>query len=397
MKPKFILFFIYLALWQMSYFFHFSRWYILVGTIPFLYLYYRQFFYDRKWYFAPFLFSMYLLFLLIPSFLTGTFHNSLLTSPLLKIIILPTTIYSILFSIEIIPIVYSTLVEWNRKKPVYGMLLTGLAYFVILTPLFRSYSLFAIAKLILYNLSFDLVFSLYISFLYLSENKKLAGPSVFFSLYTLFSFLNITEDVSPLLEIVWRVVSISILLIFTYFLMGENIWTRKLFKSKKRVRIKKPIKKSDVAVAFIMVLVVFIAVGGYLTHTISADPTPSMYPVITPGSLLFIEPEAPANIHIGEIIEFRAPWANNTLYAHEVVSIKNVGNQIYFKTRGINNPVDDPGLVPGSDVLGEVVLHVPYLGYVLIYGRVSAALVAVLGIASVLFESFHKKSKGFAF
>lgn len=135
------------------------------------------------------------------------------------------------------------------------------------------------------------------------------------------------------------------------------------------------------------------ALGGYVTHTISSDPTPSMYPEITPGSLLFIKPASASDISSGDIIEFHAPWANGTLYAHEVVNITDENGQIYFTTRGINNPVNDPGLVPGKDLVGIVEMHIPYLGYPLIYGRVTAAVVMVLLIIGFLREGSSATGK----
>ena len=48
---------------------------------------------------------------------------------------------------------------------------------------------------------------------------------------------------------------------------------------------------------------------------------------------------------------------------------------------------DVNSMVPGNDLVGIVVYHIPYLGYPLIYGRVTAAVVMIGIIASILLES----------
>ncbi len=381
MKVRWYLPVLYIVLWQLSFYFKIGPWYILVGTLPLVFLYYPKFMGDRKWRLSPVFFAIFAFLLVMPAVISHTISVHIYLS-----IFINSVEYSFLLSLTLIPIVFSTIVDLSGKRLFNGMLLSGLAYFLVITPIFEPYTILQIAKVLLYQLGFDLAFSVYISYLYLSEGKKTLGPFLFFALYSTFSFLGFSERVSPLFNIVWEIISISILFWMTYFAMGENYWVRKLLKTKRSIRIRSKRKKSDVAFAAVMAVIAVGAIGSYYTHTIAADPTPSMYPVIVPGSLLIIEPEPPQSIKLGEIIEFHAPWANGTLYAHKVVEIKKVDGQIYFRTRGINNPVDDPGMVPGSDLVGIVVYHVPYLGYPLIYGRVTAAVVMIGIIASILLE-----------
>lgn len=378
----------YISFWQLIYYFKFSAWFVLIGTTPFLLLYYKKFLGDHRWYYSLALFALFAFLLVMPAILSRTL--SLIFN---RTAFFNSVVYSFLFALTAVPIIFSTFVEVRGKKMFYGMLSSGVAYFLTLTPVFVHYTLIEVAKILLYQLSFDVALSIYLSYYYLSENKKLLGPFIFFFLYSAFSFLGLAEKVSPLFNIVWEIISISILFWITYFALGENVWVKKLLKSKKRIHIKRKRKLSDIAFAIVMVFIATGAIGGYATHTIAADPTPSMYPVIVPGSLLIIKPSPAQAIKTGEIIEFHAPWANGTLYAHEVVQIKVINNSIYFRTRGINNPVDDPGLVPASDLVGIVVYHVPYLGYPLIYGRVTAALLMVIIIGSVVIEGSGGKRR----
>ncbi len=111
-----------------------------------------------------------------------------------------------------------------------------------------------------------------------------------------------------------------------------------------------------VGVAAVVVVVAIGAVAAAFNHAYIT--TPSMYPTIPPGSLVFIE-EQPA-YHPGEIIEFRA---NGLLWIHRLIGIRSDGSLI---TKG-DNPQNKPDVfVPEtrmSDVVGKVVLSIPFLGF----------------------------------
>lgn len=374
--------------WQASFYFDINNWYILIGTLPLAGVYWRKFLNDRKWFFSFPLFLALVAMLILPASLTHT-----LTVTFSEHTFINALEYSLILSVSLVPIIYGGLMDIFPRKPVYGMVLSGIAYFLVITPVIRTFTATELAKLLLYSLGFDLVFSFYVAYLYLAENRKVLGPFLFFLMYSSFSFIDITEKVSPLFNLVWEVISVSILFWATYFAMGENLWVRRLLKSKRRVHFRKKRKPTDIIFAVLIALIAILAIGGYYTHTLAADPTSSMYPIIKPGSLLIVKPASPDQVAVGEIIEFHAPWDNGTLYAHEAVQLIDMNNTIYFKTRGVNNPVDDPGLVPGSDLVGIVVLHVPYLGYPIIYGRVTAAALMVLILGSMIAPKKHGRGR----
>ena len=376
----------YVAVWQISFYFKVDALYIAILLLPLSIPFLKSYLNDRRWFFGPLLMVLFVLLLILPAAMTRTLSVSVNLLPLLNSIA-----YSAVFSVGAVSVLFSGIMETTRKNQAAGMILTGIAYFLSITPVFQAFTVTEIVKLLLYNFSFDVILSFYLSYLYLADNRKSLGVLGFILPYSVFSFLNVTEKVSPLFNIVWEVIAISIVFWITHILMGNSIWVRKLLKSKKRLKIKKRTKPSDIAFALIMGIVAIGAVGGYYTHTISADPTSSMYPIIKPGSLLLIKPADPQSISVGEIIEFHAPWANGTLYAHEVVHIYDRNGTIYFRTRGVNNPVDDPGLVPGSDLVGIVEYHIPYLGYPVIYGRVTAAFLMVLIMTSFFFPGSRKR------
>lgn len=385
MRIKSLIPVVYIAVWQISFYFKVDSLYVTFIVIPLTFPYLRRFLHDRRWYFGTIFMLLVIFLLLIPAALTDTLSVSVKLIPILN-----SSLYSIIFSLSVVPVIFAGIMEATRKNQPAGMLLTGVAYFLVLTPIFQTYTISEIVKLLLYSFSFDVILSFYLSYLYLADDRRTLGLFAFILPYSIFSFMDVTEKISPLFNIIWEVIAISITFWITHFVMGSNIWVRKLLKSKKRLRLRKKTKPSDVAFAVMMGVVAMGAIGGYYTHTIAADPTSSMYPVIIPGSLLLIKPSPPQSIAVGEIIEFHAPWANGTLYAHEVVRIYDRNGTVYFRTRGVNNPVDDPGLVPGSDLVGIVEYHIPYLGYPVIYGRVTAAVLIVLIMISFFIPGRRK-------
>ncbi|HUV57946.1 MAG TPA: signal peptidase I [Acidimicrobiales bacterium] len=86
--------------------------------------------------------------------------------------------------------------------------------------------------------------------------------------------------------------------------------------------------------------------------------TPSMYPTIPPGSMVFIE--AQHTYHVGQVIEFKG---NGLLWVHRLVKIEPNGDLV---TKG-DNPQSTPDVfVPPTtmrDVVGTIVVSVPYLGF----------------------------------
>lgn len=73
-----------------------------------------------------------------------------------------------------------------------------------------------------------------------------------------------------------------------------------------------------------------------------------MLPALRPGYLLFVRPGV-LGIKAGDVIVFSQ--AQSTGYvAHRVVAAKTAG----FITRGDNNPLNDPDLIPPDQVVGRV-------------------------------------------
>lgn len=119
----------------------------------------------------------------------------------------------------------------------------------------------------------------------------------------------------------------------------------------------------------------------YFDVEMKAVMTSSMEPELPVGSLLIISPTDYDNIQIGDDITFIRD-KNLTLVTHRVISKDD--EQQTITTQGIaNNVADAPTTY--DNVVGKVVWHIPYLGYLVIWlGTPQGKIIAVVLIISLL-------------
>ena len=109
----------------------------------------------------------------------------------------------------------------------------------------------------------------------------------------------------------------------------------------------------------------------------------SMEPSISKGDLVLAS-ENYGGLTEGDVVVYKARWFNDENVLHRIVSsrIDKEGSKIY-KTKGDNNPVNDPGEITVQDIKSEVVTVVPYGGYVWNWWTLGVLSVLYLG-ATVL-------------
>jgi signal peptidase len=119
--------------------------------------------------------------------------------------------------------------------------------------------------------------------------------------------------------------------------------------------------------AVVVILGTFIATGAVAWHEgyrLYAVKTGSMTPGLPVGSLLI---DAPASGHYqrGDVVTVeRGGDASNRVVTHRVYAVGSGGG---IRTKGDANPDPDVSVARPSAVVGEVIHHVPYGGYVLVY------------------------------
>jgi signal peptidase I len=74
----------------------------------------------------------------------------------------------------------------------------------------------------------------------------------------------------------------------------------------------------------------------------------SMEPSYHSGSLIIKREVEPTSLKVGDVISFYAPWADGYVM-HRIAGIRTRDGQLWFRTKGDNNRVEDPGEVTFQD------------------------------------------------
>jgi len=123
----------------------------------------------------------------------------------------------------------------------------------------------------------------------------------------------------------------------------------------------------------------------------------SMEPVLYRGDLLVVQARAPDQIRLGDIIVYRdTEFHPETSIVHRVVEIVNVNGTYFYYTRGDANAVRDEGYRTYDEVVGVVVLTIPWIGNVSLFLRTPQGFIVIAAIfiaILVLPEIACKKSE----
>jgi signal peptidase I len=118
------------------------------------------------------------------------------------------------------------------------------------------------------------------------------------------------------------------------------------------------------------------------------------------GDLIIVQGVNPADLNANypnsDIIVFHRPGNPDELIVHRIAAEEVVNGTIYFYTKGDGNPTDrwpnpiqpseyDPwGKVPEDQVVGKVVMRIPWLGHVVLFMRNSLGLPLVIALIILL-------------
>ncbi len=114
-------------------------------------------------------------------------------------------------------------------------------------------------------------------------------------------------------------------------------------------------------------------------HKIYIVMSGSMVPAIEVGSVVVVQPLSAAEVLPGDIITFRSD-NSRSVTTHRVHHLETETGLLFY-TKGDANEVLDPLPVPAQQLVGKVVLTVPYLGYLFAYTRTREGLMVLLGLA----------------
>jgi signal peptidase I len=104
----------------------------------------------------------------------------------------------------------------------------------------------------------------------------------------------------------------------------------------------------------------------------------SMEPALQTGSIVVVRPAS--TYSVGDVITFGEERGEQIPTTHRIVSAHEESGQTYFTTKGDANEEQDNIRIALGDVVGKVVAHVPFAGYVLDFARKPLGFTFMIGI-----------------
>lgn len=137
----------------------------------------------------------------------------------------------------------------------------------------------------------------------------------------------------------------------------------------------------DVAIIALILLVAFgvvlgrgVPMSGRQTLIIGGG---SMEPTIPLGSAIVIDPVAPADIAVGDVVTMKV-GPRQSVFTHRVTRLLTLDGVAHIATKGDANDAPDGATIPASAVIGRVAWSIPFAGFLL------ALLSAPIGVMFVL-------------
>jgi signal peptidase len=121
--------------------------------------------------------------------------------------------------------------------------------------------------------------------------------------------------------------------------------------------------------------------AGYRSFTVRSG---SMTPAIETGDVVVTEPIAPLSARVGDVVTFVDPEGTGKLFSHRVQSVRAVGEDVAFVTRGDANTSTERWRVPVDGSIGKVVYRIPKVGYALAYLDSPPSRLALIAIPALL-------------
>ena len=91
----------------------------------------------------------------------------------------------------------------------------------------------------------------------------------------------------------------------------------------------------------------------------------SMLPSIKVNDAIFIKHCSEEDLKVGDIITFSSQNSYHGLVVtHRIVSKNYKDGKILFETKGDNNSINDPTMIPFQDIYGKVFFKIPKVGYI---------------------------------
>ena len=108
----------------------------------------------------------------------------------------------------------------------------------------------------------------------------------------------------------------------------------------------------------------------------------SMEPSIHVGSVVLIKPSV--EYAVGDVITFGPDTSKKIPTTHRIAGIERQGGVAYYTTKGDANEEADQSSIPEKEIIGKVVAHVPYIGYVLHFAKTRLGFALLIGVPALM-------------
>lgn len=117
----------------------------------------------------------------------------------------------------------------------------------------------------------------------------------------------------------------------------------------------------------------------------------SMEPSIMTGDVIISKPQAEYTKN--DVITYRDHGGR--VVTHRILEVLEEGGGEAYKTKGDANQDIDPVPIPKEEVIGEVQLAIPKLGYLLVYAKTKAGMVLLVVVPAtiMIYDELRKMKK----
>ena len=163
---------------------------------------------------------------------------------------------------------------------------------------------------------------------------------------------------------------------------------------KKILKILYYIVLSVIAVFVLLLIISMFPITGNIKFMIVQSG--SMEPAIKTGSVVMTAPSD--NYKIGDVISFGKDSKTKTPTTHRIYDMEVIEGNAYYVTKGDANNAPDREEVSKEEVIGKVLISVPYVGYVVDFtkrpiGFVLFIIIPALVIIGDEIKKIHKELK----
>jgi signal peptidase len=138
-----------------------------------------------------------------------------------------------------------------------------------------------------------------------------------------------------------------------------------------------------VSLAVLLAVSAFPVPGNYKVKIVQSG---SMEPSIKTGSIVVIRPET--SYAVGDVVTFGRDTKVDVPTTHRIIEMRTESGQYVFKTKGDANKDADVAEVRQPEIIGKVLLDVPYLGFLLDFAKkpIGFALLVILPATMIVFD-----------